>query len=61
LLWQAIRSHDKAQLTDDPTVGACWDADRLDLPRVGTKVDPAFLSTDEAFIILREQNENKAR
>jgi hypothetical protein len=35
-------------VTDDPTVGACWDADRLDLPRVGVTVDPRLLSTAAA-------------
>jgi uncharacterized protein len=33
------------QVTDDPTLGAAWDADRLDLPRVGVAPDPARLST----------------
>jgi uncharacterized protein len=27
------------------TVGCCWDADRLDLPRVGIAPDPALMST----------------
>jgi uncharacterized protein len=32
----------------DPRVGACWDADRLHLPRVGFDVNPALLSTTAA-------------
>ena len=32
----------------DITIGACYDADRLDLPRVGIRVDPRFLNTDVA-------------
>ena len=35
-------------MTSDPTVGACWDADRLDLPRVWITPDPALLSTARA-------------
>lgn len=35
LLEQACREHAAGLLTDDPTLGACWDADRLDLARVG--------------------------
>jgi uncharacterized protein len=31
---------------DDPTIGTCWDADRLDLGRVGTLPDPSFMSTN---------------
>jgi uncharacterized protein len=31
-----------------PTVQTCWDADRLDLGRVGTRPDPARLCTDAA-------------
>lgn len=33
---------------DDPTIGACWDADRLDLPRVGVITDPRMLCTAAA-------------
>ena len=37
------------QLTDsDITVATCFDADRLDLPRVDITVDPARLATDAA-------------
>lgn len=34
-LAEACRWHTHGRVTDDPTVGACWDADRLDLWRVG--------------------------
>ncbi len=30
---------------DDPTIGTCWDADRLDLGRVGVIPDARFMST----------------
>lgn len=33
---------------DDPTIQACFDADRLDLGRVGIVPDPAYLNTDAA-------------
>jgi hypothetical protein len=35
-------------LKGDPLVGVCWDADRLDLWRVGIKPDPRDLSTEAA-------------
>lgn len=38
--WHTDRDH-----SDDPTVGACWDADRLDLGRVGIEPSPEFMST----------------
>ena len=40
--------HTNGLVSDDPTVGACWDADRLDLPRVGATIDPLLLSTAAA-------------
>jgi hypothetical protein len=33
--------------TRQPTVGACWDADRLNLLRVGMTPDARFMSTAE--------------
>jgi len=44
-LAHAMHHHTDGLLTDDPLVGACWDADRLDLPRVGITTNPEFLST----------------
>jgi len=45
LLQYACAWHTHGQLSDDPTIGACWDADRLDLGRVGMRPAPAYLST----------------
>lgn len=44
----ACEFHDRGEVTTNPTIGCCWDADRLDLPRVGIDPDPAFLSTEAA-------------
>jgi uncharacterized protein len=44
-LAHATREHDRGRITDDRLVGACWDADRLDLPRVGITPNPRLLST----------------
>jgi uncharacterized protein len=46
LLQYACRWHTHGKLSSDPTVGACWDADRLDLTRVGIVPDPARMSTE---------------
>ena len=41
----AISLHDQGQTTTDPTGGVCWDADRLQLSRVGIIPDEQFFST----------------
>lgn len=48
LLLTACRLHTAARTHDDPTVRTCFDADRLDLARIGATVDPAFLCTEAA-------------
>jgi uncharacterized protein len=45
LLVLACRQHTDGKLSSDPTVGTCWDSDRLDLPRVGVIPRPKMLST----------------
>jgi uncharacterized protein len=48
LLVEALRLHSDGQMSTDPTIGTCWDADRLHLPRVSIQPDPAFFSTRAA-------------
>jgi uncharacterized protein len=48
LLLHACAEHADGTVSTDPTVGACWDADRLDLPRVGITPRPELFSTDTA-------------
>ena len=38
LLQYACFEHTNGLVSSDPTVGVCWDADRLDLPRVGIRI-----------------------
>ncbi len=45
LLFAACRDHTDVDRTDDPTIACCWDADRLDLPRVSKTPQPQFFST----------------
>ncbi|MDB5296655.1 MAG: hypothetical protein JWO31_2638 [Phycisphaerales bacterium] len=47
-LTRAIRDHTAGRLAGNPTIACCWDADRLNLWRVGVRPDPAFLSTETA-------------
>ena len=48
LLVAACQGHSDGHLEADPTVMTCWDADRLDLGRVGIKPDPRRLCTEPA-------------
>ena len=48
LLLHALERHAFGEVSGDPTVGACWDADRLHLPRVGFSIDERLLSTAAA-------------
>lgn len=48
LLAYACAYHSDGLTDADITVQTCWDADRLDLGRVGTKPDPRYLCTDAA-------------
>jgi uncharacterized protein len=48
LLVDACTRHDKGYVSDDPTTGACWDADRLNLWRVGITPEARLLSTRPA-------------
>lgn len=47
-LLMACRWHSLGGVLDDVTVCVCWDADRLDLGRVGIRPDPQRLCTEAA-------------
>jgi uncharacterized protein len=44
----ACRLHTEGLTEGDVTVQTCWDADRLDLGRVGIKPSPSYLCTEAA-------------
>ena len=48
LLFEACRLHTDGYTDGDLTLQACWDADRLDLGRVGITPQPHRLCTDAA-------------
>jgi uncharacterized protein len=48
LLDVACRYHTDGRTDGDVTVQTCWDADRLDLGRVGIRLDPRHLCTTTA-------------
>ena len=47
LLQEACRLHTIETRTGNPTIDACFDADRLDLWRVNVIPDPARLATEK--------------
>ena len=47
-LTYACRHHSDGLTEADVTVQTCWDADRLDLARVGTRPRPEYLCTPQA-------------
>ena len=49
LLVEACALHTTARSSADPTIGCCWDADRLELARLLDPPDPRFLSTQAAL------------
>jgi uncharacterized protein len=48
LLYTACAHHTDSLTQGDITVQTCWDADRLDLGRVGIRPNPNYLCTDAA-------------
>jgi uncharacterized protein len=60
LLVAAIEGHTHGQDHEDLTVCTCWDADRLDLTRIGITPDPARLCTEvgRKLAHLRERSPN---
>jgi uncharacterized protein len=53
-LYHALKYHSQRLDTDDVTISTCWDADRLDLDRVGIYPDPDRLFNAEAKRIAEE-------
>lgn len=48
LLYEACRLHTDGRTEADVTIQTCWDADRLDLGRVGITPEPTLLCTPAA-------------
>ena len=49
LLVEACSGHTDIRFSDDPTIGVCLDADRLNLWRLGKAPEAKYLSTDAAL------------
>ena len=61
LLYEACRLHTDGLTTGEVTLQVCWDADRLDLGRVGIEPRPDRLCTDAARGLMSWANERAVR
>jgi uncharacterized protein len=55
ILLDACINHTDGQPTSNITIATCWDADRLDLPRVGIIPDPDRMGTAPGRRLARSQ------
>ncbi len=46
-----MKYHSVGEVLTNPTIQSCWDADRLDLGRVGMIPSPKFLSVEASLLI----------
>jgi len=53
ILVYACNGHTDETFSDNITIGCCWDADRLDLTRIGAVPDPCLLNTETAKLMAR--------
>lgn len=61
-LLEACEFHEHGHVSSDPTIGCCWDADRLELSRLGIRPQSRYLSTDAANdILVQEQAWKRGR
>ncbi|MBR4147306.1 MAG: hypothetical protein IKU00_05375 [Bacteroidales bacterium] len=56
MLQKAIQLHTSTHSTGNPTIDACFDADRLDLGRVGITPIPQKMATKKGKELARENN-----
>ena len=54
--YYACEWHTDKRTTDDVTVAACWDADRLDIGRVGYILDPQYMNSEPAQEIAKRDD-----
>lgn len=54
VLKQACRQHSETHKTGNPTIDICFDADRLDLPRLGIIPTPEQMATEKGAQLVKE-------
>ena len=58
-LQEACRLHTTTHHTSNPTIDACFDADRLDLGRVGITPDPEEMATEKGKKLAKVGRKNR--
>jgi uncharacterized protein len=53
-LLSTLREHDLRRIATCPTVGACFDSDRLALPRYGVRIERELMSTEQGRELICE-------
>lgn len=53
-LIMACKEHTLGKISDDPTIGTCWDADRLDLTRISSFPKENLMSTAHGKFLCRD-------
>ena len=59
LLWEACRLHHTGVTSDEPTIGACFDADRIELIRCGITPKHELMSTAMGKRIAQKLEQHK--
>ena len=59
IFFEACAEHSGGYTSPDPTIGACWDADRLDLHRLGIWPDPHYMSTQAGIALASNRFRNQ--
>lgn len=49
IFFEACAEHNKGYTSSNPTIAVCWDADRLDLHRMGIWPDARLMSTQDGI------------
>jgi uncharacterized protein len=52
MFYEACAKHSLGSRSTNPTIGVCWDADRLDLHRLGIWPLPQFISTEAGLDLI---------
>ena len=58
-LYHACKFHTNERSNDDPTISTCYDADRLDLGRVGFPLDPEKMATSLGSRIAKQSRKER--
>lgn len=59
IFFTACVEHSAGHKSDEPTIGTCWDADRLDHHRLGVWPNPHYMSTPSGIALTMNRFRNQ--